>query len=128
VSAVIDLRYMAHVQPRMLVMMAKTLTPPPAAGVMCASKPHLPRLLGLEFLPLRRDWDMDSVRAQGADYLLLSPKEMVERPQFNQYRKQGGLPPYAHVIHYWRDWETVLLRLDPPADATPLAPDSGVGG
>jgi hypothetical protein len=118
VVAVRELRVQLSVQPRMIATMAKSLHDPPPRGVMCASKPHMPRLLGMKFLPLRQNWDMDSVRAHGADYVFLGWREMSTRPQFVRYTQPGAMPPWARIIAYWAQWETVIIQFDrPPATA-----------
>jgi hypothetical protein len=112
IAAVRELQVQLSIQPRSLVAMAKSLKEPPPPGVMCASKPHFPRLLGMEFLPLRANWDLDSVRAHGADYVFLSPREMLTRPKMMQYTQGVDLPPFAQIISYWPTKETVMIEIN----------------
>jgi hypothetical protein len=112
--SVLALRHQESIEPDVLPGMVAALSELPPPGLMCATKPHLPRLMGMEFLPLRRGWDLDSVRAHGGNYMFLGPREMAMRPKMKAYAQGEPLPPWAHTIIHWPKQLAVVIQLEPP--------------
>lgn len=109
--SVVDFRDKLSKQPLHLVEMANDLRGKIGPGLLCTSKPHLARLLGLSFIPLRADWTFDSLRVHGVDYALLGPLELGSRPGIAEVFYTGKHPDYVEEITHWYKYDTILLRV-----------------
>lgn len=111
VMSVQDFRDKRARQPLQLLEMAERLRGKLEPGVICTSKPHIARLLGLDFMPLRADWTFDSLRAHGVDYALLGPNELGRRPGIAEVFYSGEHPDFVEEITHWNKFDTILLRV-----------------